>query len=59
MTILILFLAPWISMVLLVLAACHGASVGEAQLRVPQNPRHDRFSRRDRMDVAGCRPPFR
>jgi hypothetical protein len=50
-TILILILAPWLSAVVLVLAACHGASVGEDQLRaLPREARPERRSRPDRMD---------
>jgi hypothetical protein len=46
--ILILILAPWLLAVVLVLAACHGASAGEAQLR--RLPREPRRARSDRMD---------
>jgi hypothetical protein len=50
-TILILILAPWLFAVLLVLAACHGASAGEDQLRVlPRDALPERRSRPDRMD---------
>jgi hypothetical protein len=52
-----LILAPWLSAVLLVLAACHGASAGEDQLRaMPRDALPDRRERRtrsDRVDVTG------
>lgn len=54
----ILIIAPWISAVVLVLAACQGASAGEAQLRAlsrepraeRRDPRPERRPRLDRMD---------
>jgi hypothetical protein len=52
---LILIVLPWLSAVLLVLAACQGASTGDAQLRgAPREFRVEHHQPRpSRLDVAG------